>query len=160
MINNKSVQHELIAALQNPEVEKDLQAARDAAGAALHVGQNPTDKTGSDARVLSVRTLTHEVTFIVASNISVTPTWSLMRFKGPSGVGGGGASPGNSGSTGSVSSSGSANGGGGSLASAFRYDSHDLIITLGDQPDVDTENAISQAGAVIMQRTGVPRRGG
>jgi hypothetical protein len=73
--------------------------------------------------------ISHSVTFIVVWNANATPTWSLMRFKGPGAGGGAGPTPsgGGAGSSASSSSPGSS----GSLFSASRIDNHILKITLG-----------------------------
>lgn len=92
----------------------------------------------------TLKTITHQVTFVVAANASATPSWSLMRFKGP----GGGAGGGGSGSTGASAN----NGGAGSFASVIRSDTHDLLITLGGA-DVDTQNVIDQLTAALRAQT-------
>jgi hypothetical protein len=69
--------------------------------------------------------ITHQVSFIVVMSLSATPTWSLMRFKGP---GGASSIPGAPASTGTTAP---ATGTSGSFASVSQTDIHQLTITLG-----------------------------
>jgi hypothetical protein len=105
--------------------------------------------------MLTLKTITHQVIFIVAFNASATPSWSLMRFKGP----GGGSSPsgaGGSSSAGGSTGSSGATGSPGSLAYALRSDSHDLLITLGSKNvatggNVGIQNQIDQLSASFQR---------
>jgi hypothetical protein len=87
-----------------------------------------------------LKTILHQVTFIIAFSANATPTWSLMRFKGP----GGGSAQNAAGSTGGTSASSSGPSGGAGLASALRSDSHELLLTLGAENDAKNQNQIDQ----------------
>jgi hypothetical protein len=77
--------------------------------------------------------ITHNVQFFLAWSANATPTWSLMRFRGP-----GGGAAGSTGGTGSAATSSSSSASG-SFASASRTDTHTLAITLGPSGVVDAE---------------------
>jgi hypothetical protein len=79
-----------------------------------------------------IESIGHTVDFIVTMNAGVTPTWSLVKFKGPGGgtsTSGNGTSGGTSGTSGSTG--GGSNGSSGSFLFMSRQDTHRLQITMG-----------------------------
>lgn len=99
-------------------------------------GAPPGGGGGSETRVENkqpscVASLSHEVDFIITANAGVTPTWSLVHFKGPGG--GASASNGTSGggsATSGASGSGGSNGSSGSFLFASRQEMHKLHISM------------------------------
>jgi len=84
-------------------------------------------------------TIYHEVDFYVTMSLNATPTWNLVRFKGPgggsSGASGGGASGGAAGPSSPVS---------GSFASLSRLDTHKLTLTMAPNTQKGRDDAQEQ----------------
>jgi hypothetical protein len=98
----------------------------------------PLDGRGNAASIQlrHLKSISHEVNFIVTASVSATPNWNLVRFRGP-GLGSGG---------------GSSSGGGGnnnSLLSLARTDNHKMTMTLAPDNDKGDRDA---SDALILNR--------
>jgi hypothetical protein len=89
--------------------------------------------------------ISHTVTFIVVMNANATPTWSLMKFKGPGGATSAPTSGGTSGSTTPAAGTSAS----GSFISASRSDTHTLLITLGKGASAEAVRNSSLIGNAI-----------
>jgi hypothetical protein len=120
------------------EMDKWVSGTRDA------VNRKP--EAPREPGVPTLSSLSHQVTFIVVANAGITPSWSLMRLKGPGGAPAG-SSAGSSGSSGSGASPS------GSFASIARTDTHELLLTFAkDSATLDKQNQLDQQTAPLLKQ--------
>jgi hypothetical protein len=105
---------------QNPET-KDVYAVLNTAKQELKVALAAFDPP--------IDSISHQVQFVLSWNASASPSWSLVRFKGPTGTG--------------------------AFASASRSDTHTLSIVMGTPgPSTDSKIAAIQIGNSITSTLG------